>query len=152
MNLFNELNEKIKNALITKDKIELSNLRLLKSAIVNHMISIGQKDSEITDDIISTVALKEYKSMQKALSITFSESNMSYKKTCEYFAFNGKKFCSIEEMINIIISILSNSDEHKISTVIKDVKVYLNNNNMIFEDNALLIKLIKQTMEGYGDK
>jgi len=65
MTLYEQITEKMKNAMREKDKDTLSTIRLLKSAI--DLNKINNKLDEITDDLVIEVASKQVKTHKESI-------------------------------------------------------------------------------------
>ncbi len=74
MNLYEKLNENMKNAMRSKDKEALSTIKLLKSAIDLARINNGTRNDECSDDLVIEVASKQVKTHKESI-IEFRNAN-----------------------------------------------------------------------------
>lgn len=69
MNLEEKLEQDIKAALLSGDKVKATTLRGLKSALLNVKVATGKRESGLTDEEVLAVLAKESKKRQESIEM-----------------------------------------------------------------------------------
>jgi hypothetical protein len=148
--LYNKINDDLKQAMIKKDHKKVSVLKLLKSAMLYSMLDSDSKE-QLSDDQALAILRKESKKRTEASELyskagdKHREENEKYEK--EIIDKYLPKMLSEEEVAKLVeesISELEEVNPKMIGKIISDVK----SRSKGLAEGSLIAKLVKEKIDG----
>jgi uncharacterized protein YqeY len=149
MSLKNTIDADIKTAMLAGDKVLVTTLRGLKSAILNIEVAEGKRETGLSDDVIISILQKEAKKRQESADLYEQGGNaekqqaeLTEKAVIEKYL---PKQLSAEEITVIVDEVIASSGAsgmQAMGQVISSVKAKIGASG----DGALIARIVKEKL------
>ena len=145
-----KLEQDIKSALLSGDKITVTTLRGLKAKLLNIKVASGKRDSGLDDEEVITAFAKEAKQRQESADLyiqggdkTRAEAELKEKAIIEAYLPKQLSDTEISEAIEAAIKELDVTDVSRMGQVIGQVKSKLG----ATADGSVIARLTKERLQ-----
>lgn len=149
MSLEATLNQDLKTALLARDELTVSVLRMLKSTLLYAKVEKGSRDEELADEGVQTILAKEAKKRQESADLyakggnaASAEKELAEKAIIEKYLPEQLSEEELAEVIDRVISEVGTNDPTKMGMVIGEVRKKVGNT----ADGAAIARLVKERL------
>jgi len=147
--LMEQIEQDLKSALISADKLKVNTLRSLKSAVLYEKIANNKRDNGLTDEEVIIILSRESKKRQESIDLYLkgndqerADKELAEKKIIDSYLPEQLSLEDLEGVVNEAISELNPSSMADMGKVIAKVKQLTAG----AADGATIAKMVKEKM------
>lgn len=143
------LNQDLKTALLSGDKVKATTLRTLKAVLLNYKVAEGKRESGISDEEVTTLLSKEAKKRQESADLYHqggsserADAELTEKAVIEAYLPAPLSEAETAKLVDEAIAASGASSMQDMGRVIGQVRAKAGAS----ADGALIAKLVKQRL------